>query len=189
MKSSEYTVDSSHEIKKYDKIDNKERSLVKNIKIAGVFAIENKGSVFDHIKLDKRVTLNREPANRYDENAIMVISSEGSKLGYIPKSENVPFAEKMDLGEMGYIGQVTHCNEPLNEIYIDIFERPILPIDNMTSFEYELIGLLESSRIKCSLNVKQRKFTFEYHGCFGIEGIQVVEFIFNQNIWGRHGIL
>ncbi len=161
---------------------NKQKSPVKNTKIAGVFAIENKEDVFDHIEFDNRVMLVREPDNNYDKNAIVVVNSEGNKLGYIPKSENAPFAKKMDSGEMGYIGQITDYDDSINEIYIDIFERPILPIDGMTSFECERICAVAWSRIKYSLDVKRHKFISEYNG---IEGKQVIELVFNQNTWKK----
>ncbi|WMT92777.1 HIRAN domain-containing protein [Pelagibacterium sp. H642] len=42
--------------------------------------------------------LRREPANRYDTRAVSVWTTEGHKLGYVPRIHNQPLANLMDVG-------------------------------------------------------------------------------------------
>ena len=55
--------------------------------------------VFDEIKEEDRLILQREPHNRFDENAILVLDSQKRKLGYIPEKDNIVFARLMDAGK------------------------------------------------------------------------------------------
>ena len=56
-------------------------------------------SAFDEIKEGDKVTLQREPDNRFDENAILVLNSKSKKLGYVPEKDNTVFARLMDAGK------------------------------------------------------------------------------------------
>ena len=56
-------------------------------------------SVFDDIKEDDKLILQREPENRFDENAILVLDAQKRKLGYIPEKDNIVFARLMDAGK------------------------------------------------------------------------------------------
>lgn len=50
---------------------------------------------------DSKLELKREPKNEFDQFAVMV-SFEGHKLGYIPKSKNQTVARLMDAGKQFY---------------------------------------------------------------------------------------
>ena len=66
--------------------------------VAGTTHIKDE-SVFDEIKEGDKLILQREPENRFDENAILVLNEAGKKLGYIPEKDNIVFARLMDAGK------------------------------------------------------------------------------------------
>ena len=48
---------------------------------------------------DDRLRLQRED-NKFDDNAILLFTESGKKLGYVPEKDNVIFARLMDAGKM-----------------------------------------------------------------------------------------
>ena len=66
--------------------------------VAGTTHIKDE-SVFDEIKVGDKLILQREPENRFDENAILVLDDKKRKLGYIPEKDNIVFARLMDAGK------------------------------------------------------------------------------------------
>ena len=66
--------------------------------IAGTSQIKDE-SVLDEIKEDDKLTLLRDPEDRFDENAILILDGQKRKLGYIPEKDNVVFARLMDAGK------------------------------------------------------------------------------------------
>ena len=56
-------------------------------------------SVLTEIKEDDRLRLQREE-NKFDDNAILLFTESGRKLGYVPERDNVIFARLMDAGKM-----------------------------------------------------------------------------------------
>ena len=69
-----------------------------NSYVAGTTHLEDQ-SVLGEIKEEDDLLLQRED-NRFDQNAILVLTNERRKLGYIPKKDNVVFARLMDAGKM-----------------------------------------------------------------------------------------
>ena len=67
--------------------------------VAGTTYLEDK-SILDEIKVGDKLSLRREQDNRYDSNAILVISESKKKLGYVPEKDNVIFARLMDAGKL-----------------------------------------------------------------------------------------
>ena len=55
-------------------------------------------SVLDEIKEGDRLFLIRED-NKFDSNAIMILSPAKKKVGYVPEKDNVVFARLMDAGK------------------------------------------------------------------------------------------
>ena len=75
--------------------------------VAGTSHIKDE-SVFSDVKEGDVLILQREPENRFDENAILVLDSQKRKLGYIPEKDNIVFARLMDAGK--YLkAKVTGC--------------------------------------------------------------------------------
>ena len=66
--------------------------------VAGTTHIKDE-TVFDEIKVGDKLILQREPENRFDENAILVLDDKKRKLGYIPEKDNIVFARLMDAGK------------------------------------------------------------------------------------------
>ncbi len=66
--------------------------------VAGTTHIKDE-SVFDDVKEGTKLVLRREPENRFDENAILVLDEKKRKLGYIPEKDNIVFARLMDAGK------------------------------------------------------------------------------------------
>lgn len=60
-----------------------------NSYVAGTTHLEDQ-SVLGEIKEEDNLLLQRED-NRFDQNAILVLTNERRKLGYIPKKDNVVF--------------------------------------------------------------------------------------------------
>ena len=66
--------------------------------IAGTTHLEDE-SALDAAKEGDKLKLMREN-NRYDSNAIMVLTEDGKKLGYVPEKDNIVFARLMDAGKL-----------------------------------------------------------------------------------------
>lgn len=66
--------------------------------VAGTYYVDDE-SVFDDLKDGDKLILKREPDNRFDENAILVLDEKERKLGYIPEKDNIVFARLMDAGK------------------------------------------------------------------------------------------
>ena len=67
--------------------------------VAGTTYIKDR-SVLDDLCEDDELILQREPDNRFDENAIQVLDKKKRKVGYIPERDNPVFARLMDAGKM-----------------------------------------------------------------------------------------
>ncbi len=66
--------------------------------VAGTTHLEDK-SVLDTIMIGDMLTLQRED-NKFDSNAILILTAEKKKLGYVPEKDNVIFARLMDAGKL-----------------------------------------------------------------------------------------
>ncbi len=56
-------------------------------------------SVLKDIKVGDQLSLLRED-NKFDSNAILILTADNKKLGYIPEKDNIIFARLMDAGKM-----------------------------------------------------------------------------------------
>ena len=89
--------------------------------VAGTSYIKDE-SVFDDIKEGDKLILQREPENRFDENAILVLDGKKSKLGYVPEKDNIVFTRLMDAGK--YLIAKVKSHEPkgaFRQINISIY--------------------------------------------------------------------
>jgi hypothetical protein len=66
--------------------------------VAGTTHLEDK-SVLEKIEVGDRLSLQRED-NKFDENAILILTEDGKKLGYIPEKDNIIFARLLDAGKL-----------------------------------------------------------------------------------------
>ena len=66
--------------------------------IAGTCHIDDR-SIFKTLKSGDTLILRRED-NKFDDKAILVLTEQKTKLGYIPEKDNLIFACLMDAGKM-----------------------------------------------------------------------------------------
>ena len=66
--------------------------------VAGTTHLEDK-SVLEEIKEGDKLTLMREE-NKFDSRAILVLTEDKKKLGYIPEKDNLVFSRLMDAGKL-----------------------------------------------------------------------------------------
>ncbi|MCC8111487.1 MAG: HIRAN domain-containing protein [Ruminococcus sp.] len=52
------------------------------------------------LKIGDRLDFFREPNNPYDERAIVIKNTDGIKIGYVPRKDNVVFSRLMDAGKL-----------------------------------------------------------------------------------------
>ena len=66
--------------------------------VAGTTHLEN-DSVLDELKAGDKLTLVRED-NKFDNNAIVIQTKDGRKIGYVPEKDNLVFSRLMDAGKL-----------------------------------------------------------------------------------------
>ena len=66
--------------------------------VAGTTHLEDK-TVLDEISAGDKLSLMREN-NKFDDNAILIMTESKKKLGYVPEKDNIVFARLMDAGKL-----------------------------------------------------------------------------------------
>ena len=66
--------------------------------IAGTTHLKD-SSILEKIQVNDKLTLQREE-NKFDDNAIVILTEGGEKLGYVPEKDNLVFARLMDAGKL-----------------------------------------------------------------------------------------
>ena len=66
--------------------------------IAGTTHLKDQ-SVLDKVKAGDMLILQREE-NKFDSNAVMILTEDKNKLGYVPEKDNIIFARLMDAGKL-----------------------------------------------------------------------------------------
>lgn len=66
--------------------------------VAGTTHLKDK-TVLDEIEIGQKLNLKRE-INKFDEKAIMLITEDGKKVGYVPEKDNIIFSRLMDAGKL-----------------------------------------------------------------------------------------
>lgn len=66
--------------------------------VAGTTHLKEPG-VLDRLKEGDKLILQRED-NKFDENAIVLLTEAKEKVGYVPEKDNVIFARLMDAGKL-----------------------------------------------------------------------------------------
>ncbi len=65
--------------------------------VAGTTYLDDK-RVLNTIKIDDDLMLRRED-NKFDSNAILILTVDNKKLGYVPEKDNIIFARLLDAGK------------------------------------------------------------------------------------------
>ena len=70
-----------------------------NCNIAGTTFL-NLEDIEPKLKKHQLLVLKREPKNEYDDNAILILTEDGQKLGYVPQEKNEVLSNLMDAGKL-----------------------------------------------------------------------------------------
>ena len=70
-----------------------------NCNIAGTTFL-NLEDIEPKLKKHQLLLLKREPKNEYDGNAILILTEDGQKLGYVPQEKNEVLSNLMDAGKL-----------------------------------------------------------------------------------------
>lgn len=78
-------------------------------------------SVLETITVGDKLLLMREN-NKFDSNAVMILTADKKKLGYVPEKDNIVFARLMDAGKL-LIARITKIEKrgSFNQISIGIY--------------------------------------------------------------------
>ena len=87
--------------------------------VAGTTHIEGIEELEQYLNVEDKLDFFREPDNKYDEQAIMIKTVNGVKIGYVPKKDNVIFARLMDAGKLLF-GRISAKEKKGNWIKISI---------------------------------------------------------------------
>lgn len=75
--------------------------------IAGTSFIEGIDELESSLNVEDRLDFFREPDNAHDEKAIVIKNTDGIKIGYVPKVDNIIFSRLMDAGKLLF-GKIIH---------------------------------------------------------------------------------
>ena len=99
------------------------RILVQSSPLAGsqYYAV---AEVWHLIRPGDRLTLEREPGNRHDRNAVRVVWN-GQQIGYVPRAENRAVARALDQGEMleARVARLRDDPNPWRRVEIEVYLR------------------------------------------------------------------
>ena len=70
-----------------------------NCNIAGTTFLNLK-DIEPDLKKNQLLVLKREPKNEYDDKAILILTEDGQKLGYVPQEKNEILSSLMDAGKL-----------------------------------------------------------------------------------------
>ncbi|MDO5714354.1 MAG: HIRAN domain-containing protein [Tissierellia bacterium] len=74
--------------------------------VAGTSHIAGMEELEPFLEIDEKLSFFREPDNEYDDKAIVIKTENGTKIGYIPKVDNIIFSRLMDAGKLLF-GRIT----------------------------------------------------------------------------------
>ena len=139
--------------------DKRMYRFICRVGLAGVFAIPELWRVFSCISKGERVKLVREKGNPHDKNAIRVDMPfhHGSAIGYIPRQLAALWAQMIDHGTV-YTGWINDYSAAAKEIVIDVYERLLLPIENVSSICFGEGGFF-STDFHVDISFRKRQMT------------------------------
>ena len=154
--------------------------FIKTISVAGTFKIRPRRPVFASLTPGTRVHLFREFWNQYDVNAIRIKNPGGDKLGYVPRGDAEEWADLIDNGTI-LTGQVKSADRDSGQILVDIYQRQLFPIDDLTSFKF-CCGGYPGQHIEFQIIVRSRKLIYAKTG-FIMEPRQELVLKFSRKNW------
>lgn len=90
--------------------------------IAGTTHIADMEEIAASIEIGEKLDMFRETDNQYDKRAIVIKRNDGTKLGYVPKTDNIIFSRLMDAGKCVFakVSEI-ETKGTWHEIKIEIF--------------------------------------------------------------------
>lgn len=90
--------------------------------VAGTAYVKGIEELEKSLDVDARLEFFREPDNVHDPNAIVVKTTGGQKVGYVPMKDNIVFSRLMDAGKLLY-GKITkkELRGKWVKVYMDIY--------------------------------------------------------------------
>jgi len=76
--------------------------------------------VYKKLLEDDMLYLKRERNNDYDSNAIIIMTTEGYVIGYVPKENNIILKNLMDKGKYLY-GKIKEISDDYSDINIEVY--------------------------------------------------------------------
>lgn len=102
------------------------------VKVVGV-TFDNRQATIARLMPGQGVTLQREPDNRYDPNAVAVVTLDGAPAGYLPKVLAACLAPQMDAGTWRPAAMVSSITgHGLGSLGLVIKVTPSLPAEAFT---------------------------------------------------------
>ena len=89
-----------------------------NCNIAGTTFLDLE-DIEPKLKKHQLLVLKREPKNEYDGNAILILTEDGQKLGYVPQEKNEVLSNLMDAGKLLF-GKLNEKNWVDNWLKLDV---------------------------------------------------------------------
>lgn len=68
--------------------------------IAGTMHVEGIEEIEPKLAINDKLSFYREPENEYDKKAIVIKTTDGIKIGYVPQMDNLIFSRLMDAGKL-----------------------------------------------------------------------------------------
>lgn len=68
--------------------------------VAGTSHVEGILDLEGYLKIEEKLNFFREPQNPHDPQAIVIKTTKGIKIGYVPRVDNIIFARLMDAGKI-----------------------------------------------------------------------------------------
>jgi len=99
------------------------RLVVQSSALAG-FRYHAAAEVWDELRVGDALTMEREPDNPHDANAVSV-SWRGRKLGYVPRRDNAALAWGLDRGEplRARISRLTSHPNPSKRVEFEVYAQ------------------------------------------------------------------
>ena len=129
------------------------------LQVKGIWAYQAKQE-YDagRLVVGSSVLLKREEHNIHDRNAVVILSTNGAKLGYVPKEEAYSISRSLADGTefrviIHRVGTTTHKEKMQLDVYIAIDTDPVVPLKHET--EIRVVGTSMESSICCICSKKQ----------------------------------
>lgn len=68
--------------------------------VAGTMYVEGIEEIEPKLAINDKLSFYREPENEYDSKAIVIKTTDGIKIGYVPQMDNLIFSRLMDAGKL-----------------------------------------------------------------------------------------